>query len=103
MDQVKLLVVSISEQTRASFAAKYNESPSLVFQRLSNFFRNHLGFDYVFDSSSARDLSLIESAREFVARYREKQQSYSPSNPLPLLASSCPGNRFHKMNDKSAS
>jgi iron only hydrogenase large subunit-like protein len=96
-DQVKLLVVSISEQTRASFAASFNENPSLVFQKLTNFFEGHLGFDYVFDSSFARDLSLIESAREFVTRYQEKQQLYSSSTPLPLLASSCPGKEFMKI------
>jgi iron only hydrogenase large subunit-like protein len=45
-----------------------------------------LGVEYVFDTSFSREFSLLESAAEFVARYKN-----SISLPLPMLASACPG------------
>ena len=46
----------------------------------------------VIDSSFSRDFSLSESVAEFVDRYRSQEKS----NPLPVLASSCPG-RNHSL------
>jgi iron only hydrogenase large subunit-like protein len=84
---------------------------------LTNFFKS-LGVHYVFDTSFSRDFSLLESAREFVERFRsyqEKQQKKAPVDnnvkstrikrngtsgsgddtmnevKLPMLASACPG------------
>ncbi|KAG0264230.1 hypothetical protein DFQ27_001349 [Actinomortierella ambigua] len=65
----RTVVVSISPQTRASFAAKYNLSPLQVARKLTWFFKN-LGVHSVFDTTFSRDLALLETAREFVARYR---------------------------------
>lgn len=45
-----------------------------------------MGVDYIFDTSFSREFSLLESAAEFVARYKHQIQS-----PLPMLASACPG------------
>ncbi|KAF8933998.1 iron hydrogenase [Dissophora ornata] len=66
----RTVVVSISPQTRASFAAKYNQTPLQVARKLTWFFKN-LGVHYVFDTSFSRDLSLLETGREFVARYKK--------------------------------
>lgn len=66
----RTVVVSISPQSRASLGAKYNMSPIQVHRRLISFFKHHLGAHHVFDTSFSRDLSLVESAREFVERYR---------------------------------
>jgi iron only hydrogenase large subunit-like protein len=44
----------------------------------------HLGVDYVFDETFGRDLSLVESGKEFVRRFRQNAN-------LPMLASACPG------------
>ena len=68
--QHRTIVISISPQSRASLAAKYNMSPLQVHQRLVYFFKHHLGAHHVFDTSFSRDLSLVESAREFVERFR---------------------------------
>lgn len=66
----RTIVISISPQSRASLAAKYNLSPLQTHKRLVYFFKHHLGAHHVFDTSFSRDLSLVESAREFVERYR---------------------------------
>ena len=84
---------------------------------MTHFFKS-LGVHHVFDTSFSRDFSLLESAREFVERYRfyqEKQQQKPPMDnnnvksvrikrngasggdgamneaKLPMLASACPG------------
>ncbi|CAG8484006.1 10470_t:CDS:2 [Ambispora gerdemannii] len=75
---VKTVVVSIAPQSRASIAAKYRLTPLQVAQRITHFLKS-LGVDYVFDTSFSRDFSLIESAREFVERYRVLQEKQSAS------------------------
>ena len=52
-------------------------------QRLTTLFKS-LGAHVVLDSSFSRDLSLLESLREFTDRYRAAQT-------LPILSSACPG------------
>ncbi|KAF9175442.1 hypothetical protein BGX21_005920 [Mortierella sp. AD011] len=66
----RTVVVSISPQTRASFAAKYNQTPLQVARKLTWFFKN-LGVHSVFDTTFSRDLSLLETGREFVERYKK--------------------------------
>ncbi|KAI8328371.1 iron hydrogenase [Chlamydoabsidia padenii] len=117
----RTIVISISPQSRASLAAKYRLSLLQVHKRLVTFFKHHLGVHHVFDISYARDLSLVETAKEFVERYqtylhqggdlieqqaqqqqqveeggrqRRRRQAPPPSQQqqsIPMLASSCPG------------
>ncbi|ORX92524.1 cytosolic Fe-S cluster assembly factor narfl [Basidiobolus meristosporus CBS 931.73] len=112
---VRTVIISISPQSRASIAAKYNLTPLQVAKRLTWFFKN-LGVHQVFDTSFSRDFSLVESAREFVGKYK-KWQSQNPTpiveetvnapkrmrrappkasdisadSAMPMLASACPG------------
>ncbi|KAJ3126776.1 hypothetical protein HK098_007155 [Nowakowskiella sp. JEL0407] len=87
----KIVVISISPQSRASFAAKYSSDQQTVHQKLTWFFKN-LGAHHVFDTSFSRDFALFESAREFVSRYQQHQNSPDASSGLlPMLASACPG------------
>ncbi|KAJ3036011.1 hypothetical protein HDV00_003146 [Rhizophlyctis rosea] len=84
----RTIIISISPQSRASFAAKYGLTPLQIHKRLLYFFKQTIGAHYVFDTAFSRDFSLIESAKEFVRRYRQHQQS---GGVLPMLASACPG------------
>ncbi|KAJ3237816.1 hypothetical protein HDU81_008919 [Chytriomyces hyalinus] len=88
----KTIVISLSPQSRASFASKYNISPLSVHKRLAGFFVDTLGCHYLVDASFARDFSLVESGREFVRRYKSVNGTASAgSGVLPMLASACPG------------
>jgi iron only hydrogenase large subunit-like protein len=69
-EHIITVVISMSPQSRASIAAKYGISPMQAHRKLTQFFKNHLGAHYFFDTSFSRDFSLVESAREFVDRYR---------------------------------
>ena len=47
-----------------------------------------VGVDHVLDTTLGRDLSLVESAKEFVERYQRRNED---KHALPMLASACPG------------
>ncbi|NXM78082.1 NARFL factor, partial [Serilophus lunatus] len=81
----KLVVVSVSPQSRASLAAKCKLEVVEAAKRLSTFLK---GVHYVFDTTFSRNFSLLESQREFVKRFRRRAQD---SQALPMLASACPG------------
>ncbi|KAJ1956603.1 Cytosolic Fe-S cluster assembly factor nar1 [Linderina pennispora] len=80
----QLVVVTIAPQSVASLAQKYNMSTLQVAQRMTAILKG-MGVDHVYDSAFARDLTLVESAREFVERFKASSQQ------LPVLASWCPG------------
>lgn len=78
------IVVSIAPQARASFAAKYNVSYGSAGYRLRSFLRK-LGVKEVYDTSFARNFTLLETKREFLKRYKADRAR------LPMLSSACPG------------
>lgn len=92
------VIVSISPQSRASLAEASGLTPVQVLRRLTHFFQE-LGVKHVFDTTDSRDLSLVETAAEFLARYRAAKSqptgngntSSTGSNVLPMMASACPG------------
>ena len=63
-----------------------------VFKKLTTFFKS-LGVKAVFDTSSSRDLTLIETCNEFVNRYKQSQlnNNEKSKSALPMLSSACPG------------
>ncbi|KAH6571801.1 hypothetical protein BSLG_009220 [Batrachochytrium salamandrivorans] len=89
-EQRLLICVSISPQSRASMAAKYGLTTDQIRKRLAWFFKAHLSVDHVLDIAFARDFSLIESATEFVRRFKENS-SDPQQKLLPVVTSACPG------------
>ncbi|XP_045426298.1 cytosolic iron-sulfur assembly component 3 isoform X3 [Pipistrellus kuhlii] len=85
--QQKLVVISVSPQSSASLAARFQLNPTDTAKKLTAFFKK-LGAHYVFDTAFSRNFSLLESQREFVKRFREQANS---KQALPMLASACPG------------
>ncbi|XP_043944882.1 cytosolic iron-sulfur assembly component 3 [Protopterus annectens] len=83
----KMVVVSVSPQSRASLAAQYSLSIADATRKLNTFFKT-LGVHYIFDTTFARNFSLLESQQEFVNRFQRQKED--PSS-LPMLASACPG------------
>uniref|UniRef100_UPI00358FF550 cytosolic Fe-S cluster assembly factor narfl-like isoform X1 n=2 Tax=Myxine glutinosa TaxID=7769 RepID=UPI00358FF550 len=78
----RLIVVSISPQSRAAIAARYGLSLLDTMCHLTSFLRG-LGVSRIFDLTFAEDFALLECQREFVQRFQE--------GSLPLLTSSCSG------------
>ncbi|GAB1300726.1 Cytosolic iron-sulfur assembly component 3 [Apodemus speciosus] len=85
--QQRLVVISISPQSRASLAARFQLDSTDTARKLTSFFKK-IGVHFVFDTAFARNFSLLESQKEFVQRFREQASS---REALPVLASACPG------------
>lgn len=85
---MKFIVVSLSIQPILSLAERYKLTPEEATLRLAGYFKS-MGADMVLDMTVAEDLSLIESAKEFVERYKAAKEG--SKKQLPMLASSCPG------------
>ncbi|XP_053133082.1 cytosolic iron-sulfur assembly component 3 [Hemicordylus capensis] len=83
----KLVVVSVSPQSRASLAARFELPPLDTAKKLTAFFKR-LGVHFVFDTTFSRNFSLLESQREFVRRFQRRAED---QRALPMLAAACPG------------
>ncbi|KFP72721.1 Cytosolic Fe-S cluster assembly factor NARFL, partial [Acanthisitta chloris] len=83
----KLMVVSVSPQSRASLAARCKMGVLETAKKLTSFLKG-LGVHYVFDTTFSRNFSLLESQREFVRRFHKQAED---KKALPMLASACPG------------
>ncbi|NXN86998.1 NARFL factor, partial [Bombycilla garrulus] len=81
----KLVVVSVSPQSRASLAVRCKLGLQDTAQRLTRFFKS---VHYVFDTTFSRNFSLLESQQEFVRRFHRQADD---KKSLPMLASACPG------------
>uniref|UniRef100_A0A8V0ZE67 Nuclear prelamin A recognition factor like n=1 Tax=Gallus gallus TaxID=9031 RepID=A0A8V0ZE67_CHICK len=86
-NEQKLVVVSVSPQSRASLAAKCKMSILETAKKLTAFLKSQ-GVHYVFDTTFSRNFSLLESQKEFVKRFRKQSED---KKALPMLASACPG------------
>ena len=82
----KILVVSVSPQARASLAVSHSITAEDASLAMSLFFKS-LGVSHVYETSFAKDIALIQSALEFMNRYKDDKNG----SLLPMLTSSCPG------------
>lgn len=82
------IVVSLSVQAVLSIAEHYNLNSEQALNKLAGYFYQ-LGADIVLDMTVADDFALLESAKEFIQRYRANKNG--AKNQLPMLSSSCPG------------
>ena len=80
------VVVSVSPQSYAALATRLQVPLAQACDALHRLLAR-VGVRAVFDTAVCRELSLLETAAELVARLR----GAPGSGPLPLLASACPG------------
>ncbi|MDD4979415.1 MAG: [FeFe] hydrogenase, group A [Gallionella sp.] len=76
--------VQVAPATRIAISEEFGMKPGTVSTgRMINALRR-LGFDYVFDTNFAADLTIMEEGTEFLGRLRDQKK-------LPLFTSCCPG------------
>lgn len=76
--------VQVAPATRVAISEEFGMKPGTVSTgRMINALRE-LGFDYVFDTNFAADLTIMEEGTEFLARLKKQEK-------LPLFTSCCPG------------
>jgi NADH-quinone oxidoreductase subunit G len=80
----RVSVVQVAPATRIAISEEFGMKPGTVSTgRLINALRQ-IGFDYVFDTNFAADLTIMEEGTELLARVRDNDK-------LPLFTSCCPG------------
>ncbi|XP_078510780.1 nuclear prelamin A recognition factor [Lissotriton helveticus] len=83
----KVLAVSVCPQSLPYFAAKFNLCVNDAAKKLCGFLKS-LGVHHVFDTTIAADFSVLESQKEFVKRYLQRNHD---EHAFPMFASACPG------------
>jgi iron-only hydrogenase group A len=80
----RVCAVQVAPATRIAISEEFGMKPGTVSTgRMINALRQ-LGFDYVFDTNFAADLTIMEEAAELLARLGKREK-------LPLFTSCCPG------------
>jgi len=80
----RISVVQVAPATRIAISEEFGMKPGTVSTgRMINALRL-LGFDYVFDTNFAADLTVMEEAAELLTRLKTQKQ-------LPIFTSCCPG------------
>lgn len=83
MDPNKVVVVQTAPAVRVALGEEFGMEPgSLVTGKMVTALKK-LGFDFVFDTDFAADLTTMEEAKEFVSRFMTGEN-------LPILTSCCP-------------
>ena len=91
------LTISLSAESRASLSTHFNLSLKETHQRVTSFFQTYFDAKFILDLSFSRDISLIESAREFVnaykssSKYNGEKSSKLEEKKFPIICGSCPG------------
>ena len=80
----RISAVQVAPATRIAISEEFGMKPGTVSTgRMINALKR-LGFDYVFDTNFAADLTIMEEGTELVARLKNQ-------NRLPIFTSCCPG------------
>jgi len=90
VDPSKTVVVQTAPAVRAALGEEFGMKPgTLVTGKLVSALRE-LGFDYVFDTDFAADLTIMEEGTEFLTRLKKFLNGDKNAN-IPILTSCCPG------------
>jgi len=90
VDPSKTVVVQTAPAVRAALGEEFGMKPgTLVTGKLVSALRE-LGFDYVFDTDFAADLTIMEVGTEFLTRLKKFLNGDKNAN-IPILTSCCPG------------
>lgn len=82
-DPTKKVVVQYAPAISVSIAEKFGMEPGKDIAGIMNAALRKIGFDFVFDTSFAADLTIMEESNELIKRITENEN-------LPLITSCCP-------------
>lgn len=85
-DPNKVTVVQVAPAVRTAWAEAFNLPPELATEGRMVATLKKIGFDYVFDTCYAADVTIMEEASELL-EYLQKPQDHS----WPMFTSCCPG------------
>ena len=85
-DPETITVVQVAPAVRAAWAESFGVSRKFATPKRMAAALRRLGFNYVFDTNLAADLTIMEEGSEFIERVAHPQD-----HALPLFTSCCPG------------
>ena len=85
-DPKKVTVVQIAPAVRAAWAEYYHLDPKFATAKRMVSALKEIGFDYVFDTNFAADLTIMEEGSEFIQRFTHRDRY-----KWPMFTSCCPG------------
>ena len=85
-DPKKVTVVQIAPAVRAAWAEYYHLDPKFATAKRMVSALKEIGFDYVFDTDFAADLTIMEEGSEFIQRFTHRDRY-----KWPMFTSCCPG------------
>jgi NADP-reducing hydrogenase subunit HndD len=89
-DPTKTVVVQTAPAVRAALGEEFGYAPGTLVTGKMTAALKDLGFDYVFDTDFAADLTIMEESAELLDRLT-RHLNGDPTVKLPLLTSCCPG------------
>lgn len=90
-DKKKTLIVQTAPAVRAALGEVFGYEPgTLVTGKMASAL-HELGFDYVFDTNFAADLTIMEEGSEFLERVQNAFTAPGSNGVLPLITSCSPG------------
>jgi NADP-reducing hydrogenase subunit HndD len=91
LDKSKITIVQTAPAVRAALGEKFGYEPgTLVTGKMASSLRE-IGFDYVFDTNFAADLTIMEEGSEFLGRLKTAMTSPTNGAHLPMITSCSPG------------
>jgi len=91
LDKSKTVIVQTAPAVRAALGEKFGYEPgTLVTGQMTSSLRE-MGFDYVFDTNFAADLTIMEEGTEFLHRVKTALTSPTNGAHLPMITSCSPG------------
>lgn len=90
-DKSKTIIVQTAPAVRAALGELFGYEPgTLVTGKMASAL-HELGFNYVFDTNFAADLTIIEEGSEFLGRVKNALTSPGENDVLPMITSCSPG------------
>ncbi len=85
-DADRITVVQVAPAVRTAWAEQFGLTPEFATPKRMAAALRAIGFDYVFDTDFAADLTIMEEGSEFIERFTHKDQ-----HTWPMFTSCCPG------------
>ena len=85
-DPDRVTIVQVAPAVRAAWGEQFGLTSDVATEKRLATILRRMGFDYVFDTNFAADLTIMEEATEFVHRLTHPGEA-----PLPMFTSCCPG------------
>ena len=87
----KVVIVQTAPAVRAALGEEFGFPPGTVVTGKMVYALRELGFDYVFDTDFAADLTIMEEGSELLKRLGEAAKGECDSRSWPMFTSCCPG------------